>query len=176
MKDREDGVDEEFAAIQTVFRALEPLDADSRQRVFEYIAARLAIVAASVAASTPLSGDERSESPGELGKASAQRKFATLADLVDAADPKTNIDRVLVAAYWVQVCEGAESFNSYSVNHALKDLGHGVSNVTGAFDALKGQKPALVLQLRKAGTSKQARKTYKVTNAGVEAVKGMLHG
>ena len=176
MEEREDGVDEEFTAMQTVFRALEPLDADSRQRVVKYITARLAITAGGAGASTMVSGDERSEGPSEGAKASTQGKFATLAELFDAADPKTNIDRVLVAAYWVQVHEGAESFNSYSVNHALKDLGHGVTNVTGAFDALKGQKPALVLQLRKAGTSRQARKTYKVTNAGVEAVKGMLDG
>ena len=176
MKEAENSVDGEFAAIQAVFVALEPLDSDSRQRVFEYIAARLGIAAAGVVGSRPLTGDERSESRGNVGEAPPRVEFATLAELFDAADPNTNVDRVLVAAYWVQVCEGAESFSSYSVNHALKDLGHGVSNVTGAFDALKGQKPALVLQLRKAGTSRQARKTYKVTNAGVEAVKEMLHG
>lgn len=176
MSEGEGRVDEEFAAIQTVFKALEPLDATSRQRVFEYIAARLAIATGGVAASRPLSSDEGGENRSEVVTAAAEGKFATLAELFDAADPKTNMDRVLVAAYWVQVCEGTESFSSYSVNHALKNLGHGVSNVTTAFDALKGQKPALVLQLRKAGTSRQARKTYKVTNAGVEAVKGMLHG
>ncbi len=82
----------------------------------------------------------------------------------------------MVAAYWLQVCQGAESFVSYSVNKALKNLGHGVSNVTGAFDALRRSKPALVLQLRKAGKSRQARKTYKVTKAGVAAVEEMIDG
>jgi len=96
--------------------------------------------------------------------------------MFDVAGPKTNMERVLVAAYWVQVCGGADHFSGYTVNQALKDLGHGVANVTTALDSLKGQKPALVLQLRKAGTSRQARKTYKVTNAGVESVKGMLRG
>jgi hypothetical protein len=38
------------------------------------------------------------------------------------------------------------------------------------------QKPALVLQLKKAGKSRQARKTYKVTVAGVKAVEAMLRG
>ena len=174
MTEVENGADLEFAAIQTVFDALKPLDADSRQRVFEYIGARLAITTATP---RPLSStDGRGEGADGFEEAAAQGKFETLAELFDAAGPKTNMEMVLVAAYWVQICGGVDHFNGYTVNQALKDLGHGVANVTTALDSLKGQKPALVLQLRKAGTTKQARKTYKVTNAGVESVKGMLRG
>jgi DNA-binding PadR family transcriptional regulator len=60
------------------------------------------------------------------------------------------------------------------VNTELKQLGHGVSNITRAFDALKSQKPALIMQTRKEGTSKQARKKYKVTTEGKKAVERML--
>jgi len=59
-------------------------------------------------------------------------------------------------------------------NASLKDLGHGLSNVTVALDGLKDEKPALILQLKKSGTSKQARKTYKLTVEGAKRVRQML--
>ena len=148
----EAGADTEFAAIQSVFRALEPLDPRSRERVFEYIAARLGISAVRRARSSSSAGDEENGGEPILEEDLApEPEFATLADLHDAAGPGLDKDRVLVAAYWLQVCKGEENFVGYSVNKALKDLGHGVSNVTGAFDALRRQKPALVLQLKKSG-------------------------
>ena len=55
----------------------------------------------------------------------------------------------------------------------LKNLGHGIPNVTKALDSLKGQSPALALQLKKAGTSQQARKTYKITVAGIKQIEAM---
>ena len=167
--------DPEFAAMQTVFKALEPLDEDSRQRVLEYIAARLKLALRDgEASSTTQDGNGVQAAPDEA--LVSERNFATLAELHDAANARSHRERVLVAAYWAQVCEGADSFVSYGLNKALKDLGHGVPNVTGAIDALRKQKPALVLQLKKAGKSRQARKTYKITEAGVAAVRVMIDG
>jgi hypothetical protein len=62
------------------------------------------------------------------------------------------------------------------VNKELKNLGEGILNITSALDALKAQKPALALQLKKAGKSRQARKTYKVTVAGLKFVENMIRG
>ena len=169
--------DKELAAIQVILSALEPLEHEPQQRVFDYIAARLGIETTNVGVPGSLVGCEINQGRPDQEKADTpQVGFATFAELHAAADPKTGKDRVLLAAYWLQVCEGAESFVSLSVNKALKDLGYGISNVTTAFDSLRSQKPALVLQLKKAGTSRQARKTYKLTEAGVEAVKEMLGG
>ena len=56
----------------------------------------------------------------------------------------------------------------------MKDLGHGVGNITDALTALKEERPALILQLKKSGTSKQARKTYKLTQEGIRRVQGMM--
>jgi len=58
---------------------------------------------------------------------------------------------------------------------ALKNLGHPIANITSAFNNLKARKPATVMQLKKAGTTKQARKTYKLTLAGKSAVEAMVH-
>ena len=169
--------EKEFAAMQSVFSALEPLKEDSRKRVLEHIAALLGNSAVQDVRSSSLVGDEKNGVQPILSEGSAsEREFATLAHLHDSTNPVSEKDRVLVTAYWLQVCEGAENFPSFSVNKALKDLGHGVSNITGAFDALMRPKPALVLQLKKAGKSRQARKTYRVTEAGIAAVKAMIDG
>jgi hypothetical protein len=97
-----------------------------------------------------------------------------IADLYDAANPKTDAKRALIAGYWLSVGEGKTEFTGQAANTHLKNLGHGVSNITVALSQLKGQKPSLVMQTAKSGKSKQARKKYKLTTAGVSEVKAML--
>lgn len=82
----------------------------------------------------------------------------------------------MVAAYWVQVCQGTGSFQSQSLNDGLKDLGHGIGNITEALSQLKDDRPALLLQLKKSGNTRQARKTYKLTQAGMKRVEEMTQG
>jgi|SRR6185437_5695658 len=100
--------------------------------------------------------------------------YSSFAELFDVANPNGERERALVAAYWTQVCMGAESFPSQALNDQLKDLGHRVSNITDALTRLKSDKPALILQLKKSGTSKQARKTYKLTQEGIRKVDAMI--
>lgn len=178
MDDLNAGADIEFVAMQAVYRALEPLDDDARSRVIEYIIARLEIVAPTSlrARTAELNGaNEVDEVVLEAEEARAS-KFGSLAELYDAAQPKSNAHKALVAGYWIQVCQGSENFDGFSVNKELKNLGHGISNITNAIDALREQKPALVLQLKKSGKSQQARKTYKVTVAGIVAMEAMISG
>ena len=102
--------------------------------------------------------------------------YETVAEFHDAAGPSTDATRALVVGYWIQVAMGESTFKSASVNKELKDLGHAVGNITGAFDVLKDKTPALVVQVAKRGKTKQARKEYKVTDAGKKEVERMLHG
>jgi hypothetical protein len=167
--------DAEFSAIHTVFKALEPLDDDARGRVINYIVARLEINAAlsrpGHEAEAPMGETEEAALKHEQG---AAPKYGSFAELYDAAQPKTNSDKALVAGYWLQVCQGGESFDGFSANKELKNLGQGLVNITNSIESLKSQKPALALQLKKAGTSQQARKTYKLTVAGIKAVEVMI--
>jgi hypothetical protein len=174
MSKQSSSADAEFDAIQVIYQALEPLEDDARSRVLRYIAARLDIfdLARTRSKSDPQTGgfDEETASENERIQAS---KYDSLAELADATQPVTNADRALVAAYWLQVCQGADSFDGFSANKELKQLGHGVVNITMALDALRKQKPSLVLQLKKSGRSQQARKTYKLTIAGIKSVENM---
>lgn len=100
--------------------------------------------------------------------------FESLADLFNSARPSTDAEKALVTGYWFQEHEGQTDLDAQAVNTALKHLGHGVRNITDAFSSLISQKPSLVLQVRKGGTSRQARKKYKITEAGKTEVKRML--
>lgn len=96
------------------------------------------------------------------------------AEVFDAANPATEPQKLLVAAYWVQVVKGAQQFGAYVLNKELKDLGHGTTHISRSMDSLIRMKPSQILQLKKSGKSQQARKTYKLTRAGADEVERMI--
>jgi hypothetical protein len=98
-------------------------------------------------------------------------KYDSFAELFDAAQPSSKANMALVAGYWLQVCQGQGDFDGQSANTELKHLGQRIENITVAMNSLKGQKPSLVIQLRKSGKSQQARKIYKITPAGIKPSK-----
>jgi hypothetical protein len=169
--------EQEFEATRAVYNALEPLDDDARERVVKHVAGMLEISAAiePVEAATGSNGKDEEDAVVET-PADAPIAFKTFAELFDAADPQTAADKALIAGYWLQVCEGGESFDGQRANKELTHLGHKIGNITNALTALNGLKPSLAIQLKKSGNTRQARKTYKITVAGVEAVKAMLNG
>lgn len=158
--------DPELKAIGEVTRALGDLTDEQRRNVLLYVNARYGVKQA--AARPPSVGD------GAPSAANGSQ-YASIGDFFDAASPQTEAERVLVAAYWSQIIEGAEDFESFPVNKHLKHLGHPVSNITRAFDSMIAQTPRLILQTSKSGRSPQARKRYKVTREGVKRVQAMLN-
>jgi hypothetical protein len=103
-----------------------------------------------------------------------KRAFETIADLFHATDPKSDADKALVAGYWLQTRGTEPDFDAQTVNQALKDFGHRVANITNAFNALIARRPQFVIQTKKSGTSRQARKRYKLTSVGLGAVDQMM--
>lgn len=158
--------DLELKAIKTITGALEELGEEQRRGVLLYINNRYRL------------GGRESEitatGPAHRQLEDVATSHSDIGDFFDAVDPATEAERVLVGAYWVQVVEGAEEFESAQVNKHLKNLGHPVSNITRALDSMMTQSPRLVLQTQKSGTSKQARKRYKVTRAGTKKIQSMI--
>lgn len=157
----------ELEAMAKMAEILEPLDPPARTRAMSWLIQSLDI---------DLNVKERSplKSPGAKASPSSPLAYETLADLFHAANPKTDREKALVAAYWIQMSSGAVNFASQEVNSELKHLGFGVSNITDALTQLMNEKPSLAIQLKKSGNSKQARKTYKITDSGVRKVEEML--
>src|SRR5882762_9943967 len=88
---------------------------------------------------------------GVLRYAPRKREFESIADLFHATDPKSDADRALVTGYWLQSRSTEPDFDAQSVNTALKDFGHKVSNITQAFNALIARRPQFVIQTKKSG-------------------------
>jgi hypothetical protein len=173
--------EKEIEATLAVYKALKSLDGDAQERVVEHVAGILGINGSLKSANPKETSEEtNADTPDEddpvADQASGTPTFATFAELFHAADPQTEADKALVAGYWLQVYKNADSFDSQSANRELNHLGHRVGNITQAISALNSQRPALAIQLAKSGSTRQARKTYKITTSGVAAVKAMLNG
>ena len=151
--------DKELKAFQDIHSVLSPLDAEVRGRVLKAVVALLGMETAN--------NDHQIE---------GDSTFLTFAELFDRANPSTVATKALVAGYWLQVCEGGETFTAQMVNKELTNLGHRIPNITSALESLKALKPSLALQLKKGGNSRQARKTYKLSASGEQQVKNMING
>jgi len=110
------------------------------------------------------------------GEPAPSRSFSSLPDLYSAVSPASDASRALVVGYWFQVMQGEQDLDGFQINKELKHLGHGVTNITTALSSLIERKPQLVIQTRKSGNSKQARKRYRLTDAGIKAVERMIAG
>lgn len=172
--------DPEIDAMSAVATALTDLEEDARARVLRWAADRYGVVMASTARRADEGRAVHTEvGPSEVTDEEIAEEAPTyhhFAELFGAASPKTNEDKALVAAYWVQVHEAHESWASRLLNTELKNLGHSIPNITDALSSNMRKKPQRVIQLKKSGNSRQANKTYKVTHEGLVYVQGMLRG
>ncbi|MBI3376341.1 MAG: hypothetical protein HY017_31880 [Betaproteobacteria bacterium] len=166
---------EELTAMKAVAEALSKLDDSAVRRVLRWANDAFSPKSSSggeapkgEAVDPPTNG-----APPATGR-EVRPQFETLADFYAAVDPQQDSDKALAVGYWIQVCEAEGDFDGFNVNKKLKDLGYGVSNITSAFNGLINRRPQLVIQTKKSGTSKQARKKYRLTTEGQRAVEQML--
>lgn len=165
--------DAEIEAMSALTTAVDNLEPDVRGRVLRWAAERYGVALAKgpIKKPRPDTGDDDDQNgdEGDGGKA-----FDDFVDLFDAVNPTTDMDRALTAAYWFQQIVKQQSWQSQRLNTTLKDVGHGVGNITDALTQAQARKPALVRQMAKSGRSRQARKTYKLTTAGLRYIGGRL--
>ena len=164
--------EDELKVMSEVSKALDRLKADPQvtERVIRWISERY----------KPAGGGARhsfarqAEEAGRAATTAHENGFNDFASLFSAADPKTEAEKALVGGYWQQQNKGVIEWDSFSVNKELKHLGHGIANITVALDNLIGRRPQLVIQTRKSGKERQARKLYKLTAEGIKRVNEML--
>lgn len=106
--------------------------------------------------------------------AASTEGFHHFAELFDAVQPKTDLEKAITAAYWEQVIRGRSEWQSQTINKELRDLGHYVTSINKALASGMQRKPALVLQLRKTGAAQQGRKTYKLSTEGLKFIRGRI--
>lgn len=155
--------DPEIEAMAKLKDVLTPLDEETREHVIRWAAERFG-----------LSSPRRRSAL--LSPAMGDDEYEDLGSFFTQVSPSTDAEKALGVGYWLQAIKGQDTFDGGSINTELKNLGHGVSNITRAFDDLKGRRPALAIQVHKSGKAKQARKKYKITDAGAKKVRQMLSG
>jgi hypothetical protein len=173
--------DPEIEAMGNVIAALDRLgdDNDARVRVLRWAADRYGVQIAPAEPMKPSAGmldglaEERPPRSADARDA-IEPTFGQFVDLFDAIDPRSDVDKALTAAYWLQVISKQSSWQSLRVNNLLKDMGHGVGNVTSALRSAQERKPALVRQVHKSGRSAQSWKTYRLTTSGVSYMRRKL--
>ena len=163
--------DPEIEAMSAVAAALKDLGLAEQARVIEWASKRFDVPLATQPHRRATAGSGAASQSPESGD---RPKYTDFAELFSAAGPTTNVERALVAAYWAQVVGNKGSFRSQELNVDLKNLGHYDGHIGDALDALIAVKPQQVLQLKKAGNTKQARRTFKLSVAGIAAVAAML--
>lgn len=166
----------EVKALETVGGALEGLDETARQRVLDWAVERFGMPGRG---SHPLRAGSKSgggKSDDHPPLAAHQGQFASISELFDSANPDSGPDRALVAGYWFQSLQGAETFAGQQINDELKHMGHGLVNVTKTLTDLAGRSPSLVRQVQKIGKSKQGRKRYRLTLEGERRVQRLMTG
>ncbi len=161
----------EIEAMGSIDKALTALEPEEQKRVLRWAVDKFAAGASKVgdgaSGSVTNNATEGNEGSGE---------YSRISDLMDAAVPTTTADHVLVASYWFQIVQGQEDFTSQAVNGELKDLGQESKNITDSFNTLMKRKPPAVRQVQKTGSTRQARKKYRLTEPGIRTVQRMLRG
>ena len=165
--------DKEVSAMAAVNAALTGLELDAAARVLRWAADRYKVTLP-VAAGRGSGGGKGAGSSEEAEERGGNQEYEHFSDFYDAADPTTEADRVLVAGYWFQVLKGQGELESQALNKELKQTGHAVTHMPHALDDLMKAKPRLMIQLKKKGTTRQARRKFKLTTEGVKKVRGML--
>ncbi|MGE0640202.1 MAG: hypothetical protein AB7G12_13790 [Thermoanaerobaculia bacterium] len=163
----------EIEAMGVIANAFAKLGTGSRARVLDW-AYRFYLQSGSNARESTV-GSVRNVAEAHPIATNAPAETMDIATLFARSNPGTEGEKALVAGYFFQRLQGMEDFDSFTLNSELKHLGHGVTNITRALGSLIGVKPQLVMQTRKEGKSKQARKRYKLTLEGQKRVERMLH-
>jgi hypothetical protein len=163
--------DPELEAMGAIKAALEPLDEQVRERVIRWARDRYGISRSPSVREGAVA--PRSET---LPEGKGMSTYTDVAAIYDAANPKTDAEKVMVVGYWFQVLRGEGELDSFTLNSELKNLGHPIGNVTRAVSMLSSTAPRYVMQTKKSGATKQARKKFRLTVEGIRRVEQMLGG
>jgi hypothetical protein len=104
------------------------------------------------------------------------KRYRSIETLFLSSNVKTVPSKILLAAAYLQEKLNFEEISSFDINSRLKKMGYGVPNISSSLNSLLNKKPPLMVQIRKAGDSKQAKRKFKVTEEGLQLARTYLRG
>lgn len=164
----------EAQAYLEISKALAPLPIESARRVLLSAAdaAGMSLGSGRRGGAPSRAVGARDAEPAELGEGPSFG--GGFGELFAAAAPKTDAEKALVSGYWLQVVGQNNDFDAFAANNELRRLGYPVGNITRAYDTLMKETPKPVIQVKKSGTTKQARKRYRLTEAGIKRIRAAI--
>ena len=186
----------ELHVMSTVAEIMAPLRRDERRRVIEWLsdyfnvygeelvlAEDLSEIVDAPEAGVTIVSEEVEEEPEAEAEAEVEYEEPAVEEAAPLAfesfyaqvAPKTAIQKIVTAAYWLETQEGKESWKSFEVNKHLKSIGVKVTSVSGTL-AIDAKKPSpLTVVLEKSGGSMQSRKTFALSVEGQQFIEDRLN-
>lgn len=96
--------------------------------------------------------------------------------LVEAWRPEKRSDWALLSAYSLIKSGAGPDLTGQAINSILKNHGIKIAAVNKAINQNIQADPALMIQVKKSGSSRQGRKLYRVTTLGMRTVESKLAG
>lgn len=92
--------------------------------------------------------------------------FTTFGEALGNSVSKTDKERALFAAAYIQEVQSKTELTAREINNELKHTGFAITNITRALKKLAKERPAPLIQVKKG--------RYKVTSHGIEEAKKLL--
>ncbi|HEX9939341.1 MAG TPA: hypothetical protein VGB15_19515 [Longimicrobium sp.] len=108
------------------------------------------------------------------GSTNTRRAGGSTASMIERWRPETMAERALLGAYVLARGRADRTVTSQAINAELKRNGLPVPNITRAIESNLRARPPLMVQKKKMGTTRQARKQYALTQEGVDLVESKL--
>lgn len=100
--------------------------------------------------------------------------FDTFAELFEAVAPKTAMQKVAVAAYWLQNMQDKQVWKASEANKLLKSIDVKISSISIVLtNGIKSKEPLAAMVARN-GDSMRSRKTFTLTDAGIAFVENRI--
>jgi len=123
-------------------------------------------------------GEEQPRRRGRpRGSTNARRTGAGgISSAIERWKPETMAERALLGAWVLARGRPDRTVTSQAINAELKRNGLPVPNITRAIESNLRSRPPLMVQKKKMGTTRQARKQYALTQEGADLVESKLSG
>lgn len=109
------------------------------------------------------------------GSTNARRAAGgSVGSIIERWKPETMAERALLGAFVLARGRPERTVTSQAINAELKRNGLPVPNITRAIESNLRARPPLMVQKKKMGTTRQARKQYALTQEGADLVEAKL--
>ncbi len=170
-------IDPEISAMNQVLEVFNDLEHGQRKRIVDWITARFQLIEERQTDEIKL----QDTIPTTVQQVDAEpidkqdlKQYKSMADLLEVSTANKVVDRILVAAAYIQGKKNVEELTSFEINSQLKKAGHGIPNISIGINRLLEKVPQLMAVTKRDGNTKQSRRKFKVTEDGLKKAKSFL--